>query len=183
MRPLKDIKTDERFLALGVDEAQAVIGACIDYMHKGQKELQRKHEAQAETLRAALAVINEYRATLEQNLSSRVINDPRTGKSLTLVPWLMPDSPVNAGPVLDAVMGVVQDFAKWLDKPHNINYTERSNRNFLTFLGRRWRNLGTGKPPTIEVMRQICTIVMGDAPDQEGPADPDLWRAFTEGFR
>lgn len=182
MRPLEDIKQDHRWLALGVYESNAVLGACIDYLHKGQHETQRQNEQDAAVLCNALRILSDPRTreALEHNLAGCVIHDPKTGKSLTLAPWLLPDeSPVGSGVVLDAVFSVIKYHAEWLKHPHNIDFTERNNRHYLTFLGRRWRRAGL-EHPGIQRLREIVIIVMGDDDLRE---DADLLKAFRNGWQ
>jgi len=181
VRPLAEIKQDARWLALGVFESNAVLGACIDCLHKGQHETQRQNEQNAAALRQALAILSESqtREVLEHNLGGRVIHDPTTGKSLTLAPWLASDSPVGPGAVLDAVFSVIRDHADWLEAPHNIAFTERNNRHFLTFLGRHWRRAGL-EHPGIQRLREIVIIVTGNDETRE---DADLLKAFRNGWQ
>ncbi|MBU2801697.1 hypothetical protein HFV02_05390 [Acidithiobacillus caldus] len=182
MRPIEEIKQDPRWLALGVQESNAVLGACIDYLHKGQHKTQRQNEQDAAALRNALTILSDPRTreVLEHNLGGRVIHDPETGKSLTLAPWLLPDeSPVGSGVVLDAVFSVIKDHAESLEHPHNIDFTERNNRHYLTFLGRGWRRAGL-EHPGIQRLREIVIIVMGSDDLAE---DPDLLKAFRNGWQ
>lgn len=181
MRPLEEIKQDPRWLALGVYESNAVLGACIDYLHKGQRETQHKNEEGAAILRQALAILSEAktREVLEHNLGGVVIHDHETTGNLTLCPWLIPDSPVGSGVVLDAVFSVIKDHADWLEHPHNIDFTERSNRHFLTFLGRRWCLVGL-EHPGIQKLREIVIIVTGYDDTKE---DADLLKAFRNGWQ
>ena len=182
MRPIEEIKQDPRWLALGVQESNAVLGACIDYLHKGQHKTQRQNEQDAAVLCNALRVLSDPRTreALEHNLGGLVIHDPMTGKSLTLAPWLLPDeSPVGSGVVLDAVFSVIRDHADWLECPNNIDFTERNNRHFLTFLGRHWRRAGL-EHPGIQRLREIVIIVTGNDETRE---DADLLKAFRNGWQ
>lgn len=179
MRPLEEIKQDPRRWALGVRESNAVIGACIDYLYKGQHETQRKHEEQAKVLRQAIEIIGEHGDYLTHNLSGRVIHDPMTGKHLTLCPEVVPDSPVHAQHVIGAFLSVVQDHADWLEHPHNIDFTERNNRHFLTFLGRHWRRAGL-EHPGIQKLREITIIATGHDDTRD---DADLLKAFRNGWQ
>jgi len=181
VRRLEEIKQDARWLALGVQESSAVLGACIDCLHKGQHETQRRNEEDAAVLRNALRVLSDprTRTVLEHNLGGLVIHDPTTKKSLTLAPWLVSDSPVGSGVVLDAVFSVIRDHAEWLERPHNIDFTERNNRHFLTFLGRHWRRAGL-EHPGIQKLREIVIIVTGNDETRE---DSDLLKAFRNGWQ
>lgn len=182
MRPLEDIKQDPRWLALGVRESNAVLGAYIDYLHKGQQKTQSKNEQDAAVLCNALRVLSDPRTreVLEHNLGGLAIHDPMTGKSLTLAPWLLPDeSPVGSGVVLDAVFSVIRDHADWLERPHNIDFTERNNRHFLTFLGRHWRRAGLERPG-IQRLREIVIIVTGQNPGSEYA---ELLKSFRIGWQ
>lgn len=181
MRPLEEIKADPRLWAFGVKGHGAIVHAYIDFTHRGQHELQAKHEAQAAILRQAIEIMlePETRKTLEHNLAGRVIHDEETGNSLTLCPWVAPDSPVHSWPVIQAFLSVVQDHAQWLEHPHNINFKERKDRNFLTFLGRHWRRYGMTEKPAIKAMRKIHDIVMGEESSQE---ESDLAKAFAAGW-
>ncbi len=117
------------------------------------------------------------REVLEHNLGG--VYDPKTGKSVEFIPWLVPDSPVSSGAVLDAVVGAILDHADWLEHPHNIDFTERNNRHFLTFLGRHWRRAGL-EHPGVKKLREIGIIVMGRDDPKE---DTDLLRAFRNGWQ
>lgn len=178
MRPLEEIKTDPRLCAFGVKGHGAITHACIDFMHKGQHELQAKHEAQAKTLRDALAIIEEHREYLSHNLAGRMIDIPHPGENFP--PSFGLGNSDNAWAVIRTFGTVVMDYVEWLEHPHNIDYTERNNRSYMTFLGRHWRRYGLDEHPGIQALREIHIIVMGrDAPQE----DADVLKAFRSGWQ
>jgi hypothetical protein len=132
--------------------------ACIDWMHRGGKDELKRHKAQSKTLRAALKVMAEQRETLAHNLAGRVIHDKETGRHLTLCPWLVPDSPVHAGPVLDSVMSVMNLLADDLDNRNPKAMEDRKDTDFYRVLGRRFSKAGLEQPP-VKALRGLFKIL------------------------
>ena len=178
MRPLEEIKTDPRLWQWGVQAQGAIVHACIDCQHKGQKRRQKKHEAQAKTLLEALAIIEEHGEFLAHNLAGRMIDVPYPGENFPSSFGL--GNPANAWSVIRTFEAVVKDYARWLEHPHNIDFTERNNRSFMTFLGKHWRRYGLTDHPGIQALREINILVMGSDAYQE---DADVLKAFRNGWQ
>ncbi|MBU2855436.1 hypothetical protein HF289_00670 [Acidithiobacillus ferrooxidans] len=160
----------------------AVSWAVMDWLYRGGKDEQVRMTAQAQTLRDAIAVLAEYREIVEHNMEGRVVHDPKTGKHLTLAPWLIPDSPVGAGPVLNMVMGVAWQLADDLENRNPAGIKDRINRNFLSDLGRRFKEAGL-EQPQVAALRELQECLATIAPS-ESFADLDdsgVINAFKRG--
>ena len=163
--------------------------AVIDWLNRGGKDELKRRKDQAQTLRAALGIMAEYRDTLEHNIEGRVIHDPSTGKSLTLAPWLDPTDPVGAGPVLNTVAQVINQLADDLVNRNPRGITDRKDRDFFHNLGRRFREAELSQPP-IAAMRRLYKTLMDSfyddpklAPDDESGEDANILHAFQRGFQ
>ena len=154
----------------------AVEKALIDWHHRGQSKKIKRRKNQAQTLREALAVMDEYRSIIEHNLSGRVIHDPTTGNSLTLAPWCVPDSPVNAGPVLDAVASVIRLLADDLVERNPQGMADRKDRNFYYCLGRAFTEAGL-EQPSVAALRGLGSVINTD----DGSDDANILHAFASG--
>ena len=160
----------------------AAKNALIDWLLRGQRMEIRRHAEQAAKLRDALDVMSEYRAVIEHNLSGRVIHDPETGKNLTLAPWLDPDSPVNAGPVLDAVAAVLAQLAADLETRNPLGMTDRKDRSFYYCLGRAFTAAGLAKPP-VAAMRRLGEAVGLIHDKAKNTEDADILHTFDAGYK
>ena len=163
----------------------AYLGAVIDWLYRGGSDEKERLEAQARTLRKGLAILAEYRDVLEHNIEGRVIHDRTTGKSLTLAPWLDPDSPVGAGPVLDTVASVINQLADDLVKRTPQGMEDRKDRDFFHNLGRQFGQANL-QQPSIAAMRGLYKILVGSLDDsklaQEGLGDDsNIMHAFQRG--
>lgn len=132
----------------------AVSWAVMDWLYRGGKSEQERMTKQAQTLRAAMDVLAEYREIVEHNMAGRVVHDPQTGKHLTLAPWLIPDSPVGAGPVLNMVASVALQLADDLENRNPEGIKDRKDSDFYRVLGRRFSKVGLARPP-VETLRAI----------------------------
>ncbi|MDA8189986.1 MAG: hypothetical protein M0Z68_00560 [Gammaproteobacteria bacterium] len=150
--------------------------ALIDWLLRGQRMEIRRHAEQAAKLRDALDVMNEYRAVIEHNLSGRVIHDPETGKYLTFTPWLDLDSPVNAGPVLNAVASVILQLAADLETRNPVGMADRKDRNIFYCLGRAFAKRGLVRP-AVTALRQLGAVI---APHSDTD-DANIIHAFDSG--
>ena len=154
----------------------AAKNALIDWLSRGQRtEIARRAE-QAEKLRTALDVMSEYRDIVEHNLSGCVIHDPKTGKNLTLAPWCVPDSPVNAGPVLNAVASTILRLAADLETRNPIGMTDRKDRSFYYCLGRAFAKASLERP-SVPVLRQLGAVIDPDSNTE----DANILHAFDTG--
>ena len=156
--------------------------ALIDWLLRGQRMEIRRHAEQAAKLRTALDVMSEYRAVIEHNLSGRVIHDPETGKNLTLAPWLDPDSPVNAGPVLDAVAAVLAQLAADLETRNPVGMADRKDRSFYYCLGRAFTADGLAKP-SAAAMRRLGEAVGVIHDRAKNAEDADILHTFDAGYK
>ena len=154
----------------------AAKNALIDWLSRGQRMEIRRHAEQAAKLRDALDVMNEYRAVIEHNLSGRVIHDPETGKYLTFTPWLDLDSPVNAGPVLNAVVSTILRLAADLETRNPIGMTDRKDRSFYYCLGRAFAKASLERP-SVPVLRQLGAVIDPDSNTE----DANILHAFDAG--
>ncbi len=140
----------------------AVSWAARDWLCRGGKSEQERMTKQAQTLRDALKVLDEYREIIEHNMAGRVVHDPQTGKRLTLAPWLIPDSPVGAGPVLNMVASVTLQLADDLENRNPEGMKDRQDSDFYRILGRRFSKVGLARPP-VETMRAIFGVLSNAA--------------------
>ena len=154
----------------------AATRALINWLLRGQRTEIKRHAEQAAKLRTALDVMSEYRAVIEHNLSGRVIHDPETGKNLTLAPSLDPDSPVNAGPVLDAVAAVLAQLAADLETRNPVGMADRKDRNIFYCLGRAFAKRGLVRP-AVTALRQLGAVI---APHSDTD-DANIIHAFDSG--
>lgn len=155
----------------------ATKNALIDWLSRGQQYKKGHHERQAKILRDALAVIREHRDIIERNLAGRVIHDPETGERLTLCPWLVPDSPVNAGPVLNAVSSVMDQLAGDLETRNPEGMASRKDRSFGFCLGQAFAKAGLDRPPVAALKR------LHKAVDVSHGDDANLLHAFGAGCK
>lgn len=160
----------------------AAMNALINWLLRGQRTEIKRHAEQAAKLRDALGVMNEYRAVIEHNLSGRVIHDPETGKNLTLAPWLDPDSPVNAGPVLDAVAAVLAQLAADLETRNPVGMADRKDRSFYYCLGRAFTADGLAKP-SAAAMRRLGEAVGVIHDRAKNAEDADILHTFDAGYK
>ena len=156
--------------------------AVIDWLLRGQRTEMKRHAEQAAKLRDALDVISEYRDTIEHNLSGRVIHDRETGKSLTLAPWLFSDSPVNAGPVLDAVESVILQLADDLETRNPVGMRDRKDRSFYYCVGRCFSAAGLAKP-SAAALRGIGEAVGLTHDKAKNVEDADIHHSYDDGAR
>lgn len=140
----------------------AYIGACIDWMHRGGKDELERLKDQSETIRAALQAMAEHWDVLTHNLAGSVIHDKDTGKHLTLCPWLVADSPVNAGPVLGAVMSIMNLLADDLETRNPDGMKDRKDTDFYRVLGRRF-SMARLEQPHIDVLRGLFAVLANAA--------------------
>lgn len=160
----------------------AATRALINWLLRGQRTEIKRHAEQAAKLRTALDVMSEYRAVIEHNLSGRVIHDPETGKNLTLAPWLDPDSPVNAGPVLDAVAAVLAQLAADLETRNPVGMADRKDRSFYYCLGRAFTADGLAKP-SAAAMRRLGEAVGVIHDRAKNAEDADILHTFDAGYK
>ena len=154
----------------------AATKALINWLLRGQRTEIKRHAQQAAKLRDALGVMNEYRAVIEHNLSGCVIHDPKTGKNLTLAPWCVPDSPANAGPVLNAVVSTILRLAADLETRNPIGMTDRKDRSFYYCLGRAFAKASLERP-SVPVLRQLGAVIDPDSNTE----DANILHAFDAG--
>ena len=160
----------------------AAKNALIDWLSRGQRMEIRRHAEQAAKLRDALDVMNEYRAVIEHNLSGCVIHDPKTGKNLTLAPWCVPDSPVNAGPVLNAVASVILQLADDLETRNPVGMRDRKDRSFYYCVGRCFSAAGLAKP-SAAALRGIGEAVGLTHDKAKNVEDADIHHSYDDGAR
>lgn len=153
----------------------AAKNALIDWLSRGQRYEKQRHGRQAKALRDALAVMREHRSVIEHNLGGRVIYDPETGQCLTLAPWLVPSSPVNAGPVLNAVSSVLVQLASDLETRDPEGMADRKDRSFGFCLGRALAKAGQPRLPMV-ALRSLCAAVGANYDD-----DANALHAFNAG--
>ncbi|MBU2788925.1 hypothetical protein HFQ13_12060 [Acidithiobacillus sp. VAN18-1] len=163
------VKSDpRRFAALeGCTDPNAAhvafIGACIQWMHRGgQAELKRRAE-QARALRAALAVVQEYRDILEHNLIHSF--------SAAIGEHLKPGTELGTGPILGGVEQALSLLASDLLERNPETMLERRDRQFYLLLGREFKKYEIARP-SAHVLRELFEI-LADSVAKTGMTAPD----------
>ncbi|MBU2754154.1 hypothetical protein HFU84_09830 [Acidithiobacillus sp. CV18-2] len=157
----------------------AYLGACIQWLNRGGKGELTRRAQQAQGLRDALAVVQEYRDVLEYNLIHSF--------SAALGEHLRQGTELGTGPVLDGVEQALSLLADDLTIRNPYGMDERRDRQFYFLLGKEFGKAGIARP-SVYVLRTLygyfidaIRLIDPELSPEDNLEDSDVIKTFKLG--